>query len=359
MKRLTRTQDRVWELRLIRRIGEVLRLQAESVAMLVRVTVAADRAIEEVAGIELHSGLRGRNFQDASGRGFVNARGQDQARTFAVDHEIVVVSMGKLELFVVVIDAGADLLWFGEIERRSLYRFKFSRRNQMFVHRCKAVGIDHDLVIEDVAIAFALQIEVAVIGQIDGSGFVGGRFVVDHEFIGVAEGVSHSDFQVAGKSVVAIFAQVVKDDSGFALHRLGVPHDFIESVVAAAVQGIRAIVLGQSVSLAFETEGAVGDAVRVASDERSKVRRVGKISLKILVAKDDVSHLALAVGHADADDNATVVHGLNFDAVRIRKCEQRDRPPILRAKRLGADSGTVFRQGKVRSSQRKNKSDEK
>src|SRR4051812_35757683 len=54
-----RTQDRRRKLRLVRRIREVLRLEAEAETMSVdAVALSVDRAVEEVAGVELHAGLR-------------------------------------------------------------------------------------------------------------------------------------------------------------------------------------------------------------------------------------------------------------------------------------------------------------
>ena len=55
---------KIW---MIRRIGIVLRLQAEGVAALVGVSVLADYlSVQKIAGVELHGGLRRRNFEDAA-----------------------------------------------------------------------------------------------------------------------------------------------------------------------------------------------------------------------------------------------------------------------------------------------------
>ena len=57
MERLPRLQDRAREIRMIRRIRKVLRLQAEAVATFVDVALlSGDRAVEKVSGIELNAG---------------------------------------------------------------------------------------------------------------------------------------------------------------------------------------------------------------------------------------------------------------------------------------------------------------
>src|SRR5258708_1127753 len=61
-------QDHGRELWLIRRIGIVLRFQAERGAARIGEAPFADSfAVEKIAGIELHAGLGGPNFQDAAG----------------------------------------------------------------------------------------------------------------------------------------------------------------------------------------------------------------------------------------------------------------------------------------------------
>ena len=68
--RLARLQDRRRELRLVRRVGEVLRLEAErrSAARTRAPPLPVHRAVEEVAGVELHARLRRRDLQRAAAR---------------------------------------------------------------------------------------------------------------------------------------------------------------------------------------------------------------------------------------------------------------------------------------------------
>src|SRR5215813_1816033 len=69
-------QFRSRELGMIRRVGKMLCFQAEGVTLLVDLASGSgDRAVEEVAGIELHAGLVGEDFEDASGGGLVGFGG--------------------------------------------------------------------------------------------------------------------------------------------------------------------------------------------------------------------------------------------------------------------------------------------
>src|SRR4051812_47741609 len=90
-KRLARPKNRVWELRLIRRIREMLRFQAERAVLDIGAAIAVDGTVEKVAGIQLHATLRGLNFHDASAGGIFDSRGVAEFAGGA-KHIVVVVS---------------------------------------------------------------------------------------------------------------------------------------------------------------------------------------------------------------------------------------------------------------------------
>ena len=83
------------------------------------------------------------------------------ART-AIDHPRVVVSVAELQLLVVVIDSCSDGSGFKKIEGRARDAFQLTSRNRSGVSRQKAVAIYRDLVFENVAITFAVEIEIRV-----------------------------------------------------------------------------------------------------------------------------------------------------------------------------------------------------
>src|ERR1700758_4866854 len=121
-------------------IREVLRLQAETVAALVDMAVLTDnRTVKEIASVELDAGLRGRDFEHTSASGLVGARRQREAVAFAVDDPVVVVAVAEDDLFVRVVDAGADPGGSGEIERRALDRAEFAGGDEVLIDRGEAV----------------------------------------------------------------------------------------------------------------------------------------------------------------------------------------------------------------------------
>ncbi len=62
--------------------------------------------------------------------------------------------------------------------------------------------------VENVSRPFPGEVEITVLAQVEDSGLVGGGFVIDEQFVGFGERVSHFDFQIAGKPFFAVLAEV-------------------------------------------------------------------------------------------------------------------------------------------------------
>ena len=242
--------------------------------------------------------------------------------------------MAEHELLILVVDAGADPGRLSEIERRSLHRPELAGRNQILVHRSETVGVEHNFVIQNVAVTFPRKVEVTVLAEVDGGGLVGSGFVIDDEFVGVGQRVGDSHLEITGPAVVAIFTQISECHARVALQRFAVPDNFVERLFGAAVQRVGPVIFRQSVGFAVEGEGAVGDAVGIAADNSAQERRIRNVALQVLVAENDVGKLAFAVGDANRNNDAAIVHRIDFDSVGVRERVQGDGPPILRAKRF-------------------------
>src|SRR5207247_5168349 len=103
-----------------RRVGKVLCLQAQAVAVFVDVTgFAGDRAVEEVPGIELHTRLgRGHVERAAAVRIDEPCRVADAGS--AVQYPVVMVALAVTEVDVVGVDARANRRRLAEVERCAL-----------------------------------------------------------------------------------------------------------------------------------------------------------------------------------------------------------------------------------------------
>src|ERR1044071_8832689 len=70
------------------------------------------------------------------------------------------VALAVFELLIVLVDARADGRGGGEVEWRALHRLQLAGGNEPIVDRREAVGGDHHLVAEDVALAGKIEIRV-------------------------------------------------------------------------------------------------------------------------------------------------------------------------------------------------------
>ena len=104
---------------MVRRIGKVLRFEAESTAMNVRdAALAFERTIQKVATVELDPGLRRVDAQHAAAGGLVDFSGFGDFARLRIEHPVMVVALAEPDLLVVSVDAVTDARGFLEIEWR-------------------------------------------------------------------------------------------------------------------------------------------------------------------------------------------------------------------------------------------------
>src|SRR5690349_15471824 len=120
----------------------------------------------------------------------------------------MIVPAAKLYLLVFRVDALPYLMSFGEIKWCSLHCFQFTRWDQTLINRNKTIGIDCDLMVQNLSYPFTFQIEIRMVCQVNDSWLVGCRFVVDLEFILIGEGVNDLHIQVAGVALFTILADI-------------------------------------------------------------------------------------------------------------------------------------------------------
>src|ERR1019366_4181653 len=152
---------RTGKTRVVRRIREMLSLQAEALVLFILHAVApGEGSIEEVTGVELHAGLGGFDRHAPAALGVGHDGCKAQRSSIAVEHPIVIVTAAQLDLFVVGVDACAHNLGLAEIERCAGYRSEDTGRNQAGVYGTLPVGVDFKLLVKDGSLVVAVEVEV-------------------------------------------------------------------------------------------------------------------------------------------------------------------------------------------------------
>src|ERR1700722_14463618 len=132
-----------WKIRMIRRIREVLRLQAHCKTGFVDFASLAGRGgAQKVAGVDLDSRLSGPGFHDTASRGFIKNSCQTRHGFHAgIQYPVVIVAVTKFQLFVILVDARANGGGLPEIKRRTGNRTELTCWDHSRVNRSEAAGL--------------------------------------------------------------------------------------------------------------------------------------------------------------------------------------------------------------------------
>lgn len=201
----TRSNNDRREPGLIDSIRKPLRFKAQTCMNIIHSSTFPNHPIQEVARVELHSGSRGENLHSPLAHRLPHFGSDPQTLPVLRRHLSCRVCKAASEVEVVVItprdfgDAAADGGFLYEVEWGALHWQKLPSWNLGFVKGGVACAPETHPVLEDIPTAVAGQVEVGVLCQADGSGFVYRlRFHFGPELVVVAKGVCHGDVKVAG-----------------------------------------------------------------------------------------------------------------------------------------------------------------
>ena len=167
-------------------------------------------------------------------------------------------------------------------------------------------------------VSAARKIEIGMLREIEDGGFVRRGREIETQFVVVGQRVERRDRQVAGKTFLAVLAQVpqLQGGSAGARDRLRIPNHLVKAL-DPAVQRIRPVVDRQRVGFAFERELASGDSIPVPADQTAEVRTALQITVERVVAEHDIAELAVFVRNFQRHDDAAVIANARLDAFRV------------------------------------------
>ena len=240
---------------------------------------------------------------------FIGDEGGGTDASSGAEAEVVVVAAGDLG------DVVADVVSGGEVEGGVGDGADLAGGDESFVDGGVGVGVEGEEVVEDGAVAGAGEVEVGVVGKVDGGGLVGGSAVVDAEAAVLEEGVGDGALEVPGKpwSPSGEVRDISRTSPSVEAEWLGGPEVLVEAD-GAAVEGIGAVVSGEGVGVAVEGEGGTADAVGDAADGGAEVGVGSEVGFEGGEGEVDVGAVAFAVGGVDLEDVPAEVGELEGDA---------------------------------------------
>src|SRR6516164_3252549 len=251
----------------------MLRLEAQSGPGSVnRAALTLPGLPKEIAAIKLHPGLSRQDLHESAGGRLINRGHEFQVFSLAIEHPVLIVASAKIQLLIVVPDAGSDLHRLLEIERSAGHGPQFASRNQTLVDWSEPARSDHQFVPQDVAGSTILEVEVRMLREIDDRRFIRLSSIFDLQPVRVHQGVGHRAAERSRIVFLSVLAGVGQPQgrSVAGLDLLGLPDHLIESL-ASPVEGVWAVVLRELVLDAVDCESAPGDTVAIAADQGAKV----------------------------------------------------------------------------------------
>ena len=157
-------------------------LEAKAGAMGVRLAAFADRgAVEEIAAVELDAGFLRPHFQGPARSGLRDDGRERELAGLIVEHPVVIVAAGELQLFLWRVDALADTVRVREVERRAGDAGEFAGGDKAGIHRGEPAGVELQDVVEDTGADADLIRELVDFGVIKGESRAGTRFFDETE----------------------------------------------------------------------------------------------------------------------------------------------------------------------------------
>jgi hypothetical protein len=313
----------------VRRVGEVLGLEAQAVVAVVAGTGAAhEGAVEEVPGVELEARLGGVDLEHAAARRVAQAGGRGRTRGAgrAVEDEVVVVAAARL---LERADALADPARRAEVEGRPRHGLDRPAGDPGAVHGRPGARIHGELVVEDPARAAVAQVPVGVVREVHDGGGVAARLEVDAQRVVRAEPIGDHHVEVPRIALVAVGAPVREAHAhAVALAELVGPPDHPVEPHGPAVQVVRGLVRGEHDLAAVEGEAPPRDAVRAAADGAAEVGMVRQVGCERVEAEHHVAEAAGAVAHEEAHQARPPGGELGAGSRRVREHEALDGGPV-------------------------------
>ncbi len=254
------------------RVGILLRFETHSAATAVADATLTDHTIKEIACIDLQTRHISIDLKaDIRRRTAQNCRRTRQI-TRRVQHPAMVVSAAYAQLLKISIDITPDGFGRAEIQGRASHRIIAPKRNKRFVDRQIPIGIYHKGMVKNRTVLIAIEVPIAVVGQVQHRGTIGNSIIVNTQTVVVAQRVGHTEFDATWETVVAIGAgQRQLQTSSIVLNNI---ENSILPSVGTAVQTVRPVVLRQPIFNTVDRNASPSQAVGIAANHGTKVRQM-------------------------------------------------------------------------------------
>ena len=262
---------------------------------------ALARLPDEIAGIELDAGQVGVN-----GHGSAGNRVGKHGAGIAEHLKIVVIAALQVQRLLVSLNVLTNGLGHPEVHGGAPHAAHFTGGDALGIGNAEGAGGQHQqLVYGGLSVCFACQIEIAVVGEVKDGVPVAHSIIGNVQAAGFVQAVGHVNGGVAGVALVSGGAVQAEGDAGVGAGGDRPQPGVVE--VGAGMEVVAVFVGGQAVFPPAQGKGAALDAVGTAPHNRAEEAAARQVVRRVVIAQDNVNHVAVCIGHKDTDQGCAQV----------------------------------------------------
>lgn len=341
---LARAEDGIREIRVVRRVREILGFETKAgTGLVAHAAFSWQGIVEEIPTVEVDGGLVGEDVHDAAALGVFDAGGVGEPGGVGlIEDPAGIVAVGELQGFEVFVQTIADGGGLEEVHRGAVDAVSFPGGDESGVGGKVVARGETELVIVNQAALITTKVPVGVMHDVDRSGGVGGGADIPLQCVVLGQHVAHSGGHGAGIAFFAGGGDVFQGDGGRVVFDDG-PEPSIEADGASVEMAGYAtwiVVGGELMGHALDLEPAVGDAVAEAPNRSSVIRvGIGVVRLDRVVAEHDVGKLAIAICDLEADQGGAEVADDCAGPMGVDQAETAGCNPVGKDTERGAGGG--------------------
>ena len=181
-----------------------------------------------------------------------------------------------------------------------------------------AVGVYFQPLVRHIAAAFAREVEIGVVRQIDHRGLISVGAIIDFECVVPGDGIGDGRGERARKTAIAVGTDQRQTQSGLRTVVYRCLPDFLLKPSRATVDHdflIRARAFERNGPAVQRKAAVAADAIGVTTDDGTEYAALF-IGGQVVIAEHDVELAAAPVGHEQADDHTAEIGDVRRDAAR-------------------------------------------
>ena len=283
---LTRLNNAGREIRMVRRIREILCFQAERMMRKhSRAILTFETLREAVCSEQLDARQIGENLHHAAAFRIIGFRDFLHAVPFAGNHKVVVKALDGIHQAGGSIDILTDRLALGKIERGSGDRGELSGGDKRDIGDSITIRVDLKHSIADIAAVVAAEVKERMVREIHDGFLIADGLVIDFQRVVLGKRVGDLHLERAGETALAVGSSEGEAHGGAVAVGDGIDGPDLHGIaVRTAMQLIDALAGDQLNDFAVKRELGVGNTVAVAAHQRALEVVVSGIFLSGIVS---------------------------------------------------------------------------